>query len=80
MLVERHNLNHAAAIHCTTEAEVEDVRKYGIKAPIVKLPLGIEQVNINRKAVGQVHSVYSISPHTPIILFLSRLCTSIRIC
>ena len=74
MLVERHNLNHAAAIHCTSDTEAQDVRKYGIKAPIIKLPLGVEQVDINPQAVGQLHSVYSISPHTPIILFLSRLC------
>ncbi len=74
MLVERHNLNNAAAIHCTSDTEAQDVRKYGIKSSIVKLPLGVEQVDINPQAVGQLHSVYSISPHTPIILFLSRLC------
>ncbi|NJN10495.1 MAG: glycosyltransferase [Richelia sp. RM2_1_2] len=74
MLVERHNLNHAAAIHCTSDAEAQNVRKYGIKTPIIKLPLGVEQVDINPQAVGQLHSVYSIYPQTPIILFLSRLC------
>ncbi|WP_414623457.1 glycosyltransferase [Calothrix sp. CCY 0018] len=72
-LVERRNLNHAAAIHCTTEAEAIDVRFYGVKAPIIKLPLGVSQVAINPQAVAQLHSKYNISPQTPIILFLSRL-------
>ena len=73
MVVERHNLNHAAAIHCTSDAEAIDVRKYGIKAPIIKLPLGVEQASINPQAKSQLHSAYNISPQTPIILFLSRL-------
>jgi glycosyltransferase involved in cell wall biosynthesis len=73
MLLERRNLNNAAAIHCTTEAEAIDVRKYGIKAPIIKLPLGVEQVAVNQRAKLQLHSLYDISPQTPIILFLSRL-------
>ena len=73
MLVERHNLNNAAVLHCTSEAEVEDVRRFGIQAPVVKLPLGVEEVSINPQAVRQIHSAYGISPHTPIILFLSRL-------
>ena len=74
MLVERHNLNNAAAIHCTSDTEVQDVRKYGIKAPIIKLPLGVEQIVINPQAKSKLHSLYDISPQTPIILFLSRLC------
>ena len=73
MLVERHNLNYAAAIHCTSDAEAEDVRRYGIKTPIIKLPLGVEQVAVNPQAKSQLHSLYNISPQTPIILFLSRL-------
>ncbi|MBV6623070.1 MAG: glycosyltransferase [Rivularia sp. (in: Bacteria)] len=73
MLVERRNLNNAAAIHCTTEAEAIDVRKYGIKAPIIKLPLGVEQIAVNPQAKLRLHSLYNISPTTLIILFLSRL-------
>ena len=73
MLVERRNLNHAAVLHCTTEGEAEDVRRFGIKAQVVKLPLGVEQVDINPQAVRQLHSAYGISPQIPIILYLSRL-------
>ena len=72
-LVERRNLNHAAAIHCTSDAEAIDVRKYGIKAPIIKLPLGVEQVAINPQAKLQLHSEYNIGEQTRVILFLSRL-------
>lgn len=74
LLIERRNLNHAAAIHCTSDAEAQDVRAYGVKTAIVKLPLGVEQVAINPQAKSQLHSLYNISPQTPIILFLSRLC------
>lgn len=73
MLVERHNLNHAAAIHCTTEAEAQDVCKYGIKAPIIKLSLGVEKVTVNPQAKSQLHSLYNVKPQNPIILFLSQL-------
>ena len=40
-LIERHNLNCAAAIHCTSGGEAEDVRNFGIKTPTLTLPLGV---------------------------------------
>lgn len=72
-LIERHNLNRAAAIHCTSVDEAEDVRRFGIKTPTVILPLGVEKFPNLPKAKLELHSIYGIPPQTPVILFLARL-------
>jgi len=72
-LIERHNLNSAAAIHCTTNGEAEDVRNFGIKTPTVTLPLGVNQPVTLSNAKEKICQIYGISPTTPILLFLSRL-------
>ncbi|MCA1995411.1 MAG: glycosyltransferase, partial [Coleofasciculus sp. S288] len=72
-LIERHNLNHAAAIHCTSTGEVEDVRKFGVQTPIITLPLGVNQPRICPNAKQQLRQVYNISQTTPILLLLARL-------
>ncbi len=73
LLVERHNLNHAAAIHCTTSAEAENVRKFGIQKPTITLPLGANSPMPISDAAAQLRHKYSIPADTPIVLFLSRL-------
>ncbi|MFB2898177.1 glycosyltransferase [Aerosakkonemataceae cyanobacterium BLCC-F50] len=73
LLIERHNLNRAAAIHCTSEGEAEDVRNFGIKTPTVTLPLGVNQPETLPDAKQKIREIYQISPTTPIVLFLSRL-------
>lgn len=73
LLIERHNLNRAAAIHCTSEGEVEDVRNFGIKTPTVTLPLGVNQPESLPEAKQKIREIYQIPPTTPIVLFLSRL-------
>ncbi|MDB9312601.1 glycosyltransferase [Spirulina sp. CS-785/01] len=72
-LLERSNLNHAAAIHCTSSGEAEDVRNFGVTRPTVILPLGVEPPPPLPDAQDQLRHRYSIPPDTPIILFLSRL-------
>ncbi|MGL6343133.1 MAG: glycosyltransferase [Waterburya sp.] len=72
-LVERHNLNQAAAIHCTTPGEVEDLRNFGINTPTITLPLGVEPPEQLLTAKSELHQLYNISPERIIILFLSRL-------
>lgn len=72
-LIERHNLNRAAAIHCTSDGEVEDVRNFGIKTPTVTLPLGVNQPDIWPQAKQKIRQIYGIDRETPIVLFLSRL-------
>lgn len=73
LLIERHNLNRAAAIHCTSKGEVEDVRNFGIKTPTVTLPLGVNQPVTFPDAKQKIREKYQISSTIPIVLFLSRL-------
>jgi glycosyltransferase involved in cell wall biosynthesis len=72
-LVERTNLNHAAAIHCTSIAEAEDVRNFGITTPTVTLPLGVHSSTACPDARSRLRAQYNISSEVPIVLFLSRL-------
>lgn len=72
-LIERHNLNQATAIHCTSKGEVEDVRNFGIKTPTLTLPLGVKQPTAQPDAKERLHEAYNIPTQTPTVLFLSRL-------
>jgi glycosyltransferase involved in cell wall biosynthesis len=71
--LERHTLNHAAAIHCTTPAEAEDVKHFGIKTPQITLPLGVHTPPEYADAKTRIQELYKIKADIPIILFLSRL-------
>lgn len=73
LLIERHNLNRATAIHCTSEGEAADVRNFGIKTPTVTLPLGVNQPELFPNAQQKIRAIYQIPPTIPIVLFLSRL-------
>lgn len=72
-LIERHNLNQAAAIHCTTPQEAEDLRNFGIQTPTITLPLGVEQTEIIPTAKSELRNLFNIPKSRLIILFLSRL-------
>lgn len=72
-LAERRNLKRAAAIHCTSPSEIEDVRNFGVKTPTITLPLGVNAPPIDPAAAAKVRQHYNIPANTPIILFLSRL-------
>lgn len=73
LLIERRNLQKAAAIHCTSAGEAEDVRNFGIKTSTVTIPLGVNPSEVIPDAIQKLHKKYGISEQTPIILFLSRL-------
>ena len=72
-LIERHNLNHARAIHCTALGEAEDVRNFGIKTQTIVLPLGVDRADILPNAKSQLRHTYGIPDERQIVLFLSRL-------
>ncbi len=72
-LIERHNLNNAALIHCTASGEAEDVHNFGINTPTITLPLGVNKPEIISAAKTELRSIYNIPHHKPIVLFLSRL-------
>lgn len=72
-LLERKNLNKAAAVHCTSCGEVEDVRKFGITTPTITLPLGVNLPDIIPNAKKKLCYEYNLNSDLPILLFLSRL-------
>ncbi|QZZ20232.1 glycosyltransferase [Leptothermofonsia sichuanensis E412] len=72
-LIERHNLNQAAAIHCTTPAEAEDIRHFGLQTPTITLPLGVTPPTLLDNAATRLRQQYNIATDVPIILFLSRI-------
>ncbi|MDX2098125.1 MAG: glycosyltransferase [Leptolyngbyaceae cyanobacterium bins.59] len=72
-LIERHNLERAAAIHCTSGGEAQDVRNFGVKTPLVTLPLGVQPPMPYPNARQELRASYGITAETPIVLFLSRL-------
>jgi glycosyltransferase involved in cell wall biosynthesis len=72
-LIERPTLNRAAAIHCTTSAEAEDARQFGVTAPTLVLPLGVNDVPAIPDAAEQLRDHYCLPSGCKIVLFLSRL-------
>lgn len=72
-LIERENLNKAAAIHCTTQQEAQDLNRFGIETPTITLPLGVTKAVEMPTAKTEIHQKYNISENKLIILFLSRL-------
>jgi len=72
-LIERPNLNSAAAIQCSSQGEVEDVHKFGIRVPTFTVPVGVNSFVDCPEAKQNLHQSYGIPNQTPIVLFLSRL-------
>jgi glycosyltransferase involved in cell wall biosynthesis len=72
-LIERRNLNQAAAIHCTTPQEEQDLRDFGIKTPAITLPLGVQPAIQIADAKSELRQLYQIPGDRLIVLFLSRL-------
>jgi len=71
--IERKNLNHAAAIHCTTLGEAKDVISFGINTPKLILPLGVSPQEAIPNASIELRQTYQIPNDRLVILFLSRL-------
>ncbi|MEL6929739.1 MAG: glycosyltransferase [Cyanobacteria bacterium J06600_6] len=73
LAIERHNLQKAAAIHCTTQQEAINLRNFGISTPTVTLPLGVEPTTPILNARSELHKLLDLTGDRQIILFLSRL-------
>ncbi|MFK8184209.1 MAG: glycosyltransferase [Phormidesmis sp.] len=71
--VERRLLGHAAAIHCTTPDEANDVQKFGIQTPTATVPLGVDVPSTLPNAKQYLRRQYSLPDNTFVIVFLSRL-------
>ena len=72
-LIQRRQLNQAAAIHVTAAGESSDVRRFGIKTPIIHLPLGVTSPAPNTNAQQQLRQRYALPEDSKVLLFLSRL-------
>jgi glycosyltransferase involved in cell wall biosynthesis len=72
-IIERHNLNQAVAIHCSTPGELQDVINYQVKTPSFVIPYGVHPQPLQPQAKQQLHRIYGIPDTIPIVLFLSRL-------
>ncbi len=72
-LIERRNLNNAAAIHCTSSGELEDAIRFDVKPAKIVLPLGVNAPKLIPDAKSKLRHHYNISQEIPVVLFLSRL-------
>jgi len=72
-LFERKTLQNAAAIHCTTVGEAQDVTNFDIDTPKLVLPLGVTPTEPIPNAAYNLKHCYNIPQNHLIILFLSRL-------
>ena len=70
-LVERRNLNGAAALHVTSDAERDEVASLGLVPQPLVLPLGVQLVDPSHANGGQGHRQVAERPTR--FLFLSRL-------
>lgn len=73
VLIERQNLHNAAAIHCTTPGEAQDVTNFGIQTPKLILPLGVNLLEGIPNPSQALKQHFNIPQDHLIILFLSRL-------
>ena len=72
-MLERPNLQGAAAIHFTSDQEAKISERFGTKSQDLVLPLGVKPVVQNLQARQAVRAQYGIPGNRPLILFMSRL-------
>lgn len=74
-LFNRGLLNHAAAIHCTAQAELDQASKWipAGSGVVVPLPLDLSDYQSLPPAEDAVDALPGIKPGTPLVLFLSRI-------
>ncbi|MGJ3253262.1 MAG: hormogonium polysaccharide biosynthesis glycosyltransferase HpsP [Elainellaceae cyanobacterium] len=72
--LERPNLAGAAAIHFTSKQEATISERFGLKTHDWVLPLGVDLPNVLPDPQSVLTKAgISISPHRPLILFMSRI-------
>lgn len=72
-LLEQLNLNHASALHCTTQQEQKDIALLELKSPTFVLPLGLEIPPNIVQAHYKLRSYLNLPPSEFLIVFLGRL-------
>jgi glycosyltransferase involved in cell wall biosynthesis len=69
-MLERRNLAGAAAIHFTSTQEAKVSAKFGVSTQDLVIPLGVNRCEDQGK---NIRRELDISPHVPVILFMSRI-------
>jgi glycosyltransferase involved in cell wall biosynthesis len=72
-LQEFRNLAGADALHSTSRAEENDIREFGLKNPILNIPLGVETPELTDSTAKSIRNKYDIPENAFVVLFLSRL-------
>jgi glycosyltransferase involved in cell wall biosynthesis len=70
--VERHNLQHAAALHITTRREADEATAFGLTLPPMReIPNG---VSLDAESAGDVSpAIHALATREPFVLFLGRV-------
>ena len=72
-VIEKANLNHAQALHLTSEREQQEVSLLGLKTDSFVLPHGLQMPDRLPKARQKLRAKLQLPEDEPIVLFLSRL-------
>lgn len=73
-LFERKNLEKASILHATSEYEIEDFRRLGLKNPIAYIENGIGANVLSKRGRGEhFKNKYSLPNDKKILLYLSRI-------
>jgi glycosyltransferase involved in cell wall biosynthesis len=72
-LIERANLNAAAALHFTTEQELREAGPLGLRAPGFVVPHGIDMPALLPDARARLRARLGVPPDARVVLFLSRV-------
>jgi glycosyltransferase involved in cell wall biosynthesis len=73
-LIERNNIEHAAAIHVTTGNEMKEIKKFGFALPpVFAVPNGVAIEEISGKPLRIAPLIKNIVHKKPFLLFLGRI-------
>jgi glycosyltransferase involved in cell wall biosynthesis len=73
-LIERSNLEQAAAIHATSAIEADEIRKFGWRLPrIVMVPNGVDAIEQDARQDAPAADIAALAGPQPLVLFFGRL-------
>ena len=73
-LIERSNLEQAAAIHATSAIEAEEIRKFGWRLPrIAVVPNGVDAIEQEVRQDAPAADIAALAEQQPLVLFFGRL-------
>jgi len=73
-LIERSNLEQAAAIHATSAIEADEIRKFGWRLPrIAVVPNGVDAIEQDARQDAPAADIAALTGSQPLVLFFGRL-------